>query len=171
MDIVEILRVGLPGLVFLLSLLSYRLLAKEQNKKEASVNILKGIKHFMHVNILLAILTISAPIAESFFNETPSGNKFSAEARQSDTGFDMGRAAVCADAKYGGRYVLLTDETNTRMVQVYAMGILPCDGDVIALNENEAKILGLTTRPEAPMLVGVSAAAEGQMYTIDTIGD
>ena len=171
MDIVEILKIGLPGLVFLLSLLSYRLLAKEQNKKEASVNILTNIKHFMHVNIFLAILTVSAPIAESFYDEKNSGNTFSAEARKSDTRLDIGKAAVCANAKYGGRYVLLTDETNTKMVQVYAMGILPCENDLIALNKSEAEILGLTTSPVSPTLVGVAAAAEGQMYTIAVTGD
>ena len=72
LDVVEILRFGLPGLVFLLSMMSFRLLSKEQTKPEPDPNILKSIKQFMYVNIFLAVLTILAPLLDSLSKEEES---------------------------------------------------------------------------------------------------
>lgn len=61
-DIIEILKVGLPGLVFLLSAFSYRLLAREQGKSRPNHDMLESIKHYMYINVLLAILTAMSPL-------------------------------------------------------------------------------------------------------------
>jgi len=165
MDIVEILKLGLPGLVFLLSMFSYRLLAREQHRDKPSTPILKSIRHYMYLNILLAILTASAPLIENQFS--PLGNDtFNVEAKLSGTELESGVAAVCKDAAYKGRYILITDVESMKMVQVHARGFLPCtQGEFIALNSEDVVKLGWTTT-SAPTLVEVSAAGEGQKYIL-----
>lgn len=165
MDFVEILKMGLPGLVFLLSLFSYRLLSREQHRTKPSLPILKSIRQFMYINILLAILTMSAPVIESNFLYKSSA-VFSVEAKLSGTELEKGQAAVCSNAKYSGRYILITDQKTTRMVQVKAVGILPCsNAEFIAINSQEATDLGWTTN-NTSTFVEVSAAGEGQMYVL-----
>ena len=167
MDIVEILRLGLPGLVFLLAMFSYRLLSKEQHKPTPNASILKSIKQFMYVNIFLAILTASAPVLETA--PTPDKSVYNVQARLSGTRLEPNKAAVCENAQYSGRYVLITDPEKTRMVQVYAMGILPCqDQEVIALDTETTARLGWPQH-QSSRLVEVTAAAKGQMYILKNI--
>ncbi len=170
MDIVEVLKVGLPGLVFLLSLLSYRLLAREQVKKPPNIDILKSIKHFMYVNIVLAIITVAAPIFDKYVIPNKTSNKYSVEARISNDNLDSGKAAVCNEAEYSGRYLLVTDESKTKMIQVYGMGILPCDDDLISMDVKDAMKIGLSVQGSS-VTVGLAAAGPGQRYTIKTGGE
>jgi len=167
MDIVEILKIGLPGLVFLLCLLSYKLLSKEQQKTDPSPVILQSIKHYMYVNILLAVLTVAAPLLESTY--APKNSVFSVNAELSGTNLDRGSAAVCSKARYGGRYILITDRTTNKMIQVYAMGILPCSNtELIALGKYDARQLGWSDVGGA-IPVEVSAAEQGQKYILKQI--
>jgi hypothetical protein len=170
MDIVEILKIGLPGLVFLLSLLSYQLLSKEQQKPKPSATILRSIKQFMYINIFLALLTASAPLVTlSFSPETSASSETSiyyAIVRPATTNLDSGKAAVCVNAEYSGRYILITDSTNQNMIQVYALGILPCqEGNEIALNIDDASKLHVR-EPDSTATVNVAAAEEGQMFIL-----
>jgi hypothetical protein len=66
--IVDILRLGLPGLVFLLALLSYRLLEKEQQKKVPNAEILQSIGAYAKYTIFFAILTAAVPLLEVAVN-------------------------------------------------------------------------------------------------------
>ena len=164
MDIIEILKLGLPGLVFLLSLLSYRLLSMEQKKHEPSQAILQSIRQYMNVNIFLAVLTVAAPVADSLY--TPSSKVFNVEAKLSGTPLASGSAAVCNDAAYGGRYILINDRKTTKMIQVYAMKILPCNGnELIALNSTDASKLGWDGG-NVSTAVEISAAQQGQKYIL-----
>jgi hypothetical protein len=167
LNILEILKLGLPGLVFMLSLFSYRLLSQEQKKKDPSNPILKSIKCYMYVNIFLAILTISAPFIEANYLNSKEMQIFNVEAMVSKTPLASGKAAVCLNAEYSGRYLLIVDRTTLKMVQVEAMGILPCtSGDMIALSEEDVKKLGWTDFSKgAP--VDVAAAEQGQMYILN----
>ena len=60
--VVEILKVGLSGLAFLLAFMGYRLLAQEQKKKSPGEKTLRSIQMFLWQAIVLAILVGGASI-------------------------------------------------------------------------------------------------------------
>lgn len=111
LDIIGILKLGLPGLVFLLSVLSYWLLANEQKKSSPSNSVLKAIKQFMYINIVLALLTVAAPFVENRY--FPKSRVFDIQAK-SDPQLQAGIAAVCVDADYANRYLLVKDTVKVR---------------------------------------------------------
>lgn len=167
LNILEILKLGLPGLVFMLSLFSYRLLSQEQKKNDPSNQILKSIKCYMYVNILLAILTISAPLIESNYLISKDIKIFNIEAMASQTPLASGNAAVCLNAEYRGRYLLIVDPNTSKMIQVDTKAILPCTGgDMIALSEEDVKKLGWTDFSKG-VAVEVAAAEQGQMFILN----
>lgn len=55
-DIVEILKLGLTGLVFLLMLMGFRLLHQQQGKQEPSETLLKRASLFVWQSIIVACL-------------------------------------------------------------------------------------------------------------------
>lgn len=57
-NVIEILRLGVNGLGFLLAFLAYRLLAKEQSKKEPHEKNIKAIKQFMAFSIILCLIAL-----------------------------------------------------------------------------------------------------------------
>jgi hypothetical protein len=63
-DIVEILKVGLSGLVFLLAFMAYRLLALEQKKKMSDPNILRNVRLFSWQCIFLVLVMAGINIFE-----------------------------------------------------------------------------------------------------------
>ena len=141
LNIIEILKLGLPGLVFLLSLLSFRLLTKEQDKKSPSQPILRTIRQYMYLNIFLALLTLGGSIIEDeYFSES---TVFNIQAKTGGRMLLVGNAAVCVNAGYTNRHLLLTDSKTGNMIQVYAKSVIPCsDGDQIRLNQSDAINLG-----------------------------
>ncbi len=62
--IIEILKIGLPGLVFLLSFFAFRLLSREQQKQHPNPSVLATIRYFMLINVAFGLLTLIAPIAD-----------------------------------------------------------------------------------------------------------
>lgn len=58
LDIVEILQIGVIGLGFLLALLAYHLLTKEQKQKVPRTNILRSIYVFMFFSIALCLIGV-----------------------------------------------------------------------------------------------------------------
>lgn len=163
MDVVEILRVGPPGLVFLLSLAAYSLLHQEQKKAKPSEKIIGCIKQFMYINILLAGLTLISPILE-MFNPTEQSMPFEAAINISAQIQDNNTAAVCADSKYSGRYLLIANESG--LVQVRGDLSNPCEGvDNIYLNTQVAENLGLNDT-NTPIRLKAQAAGPGQMFVL-----
>jgi hypothetical protein len=61
--VVDILKVGLSGLVFLLAYLSYRMLQKEQEKPKADPRIIKVIQFFMWQALASALLVAGLNLA------------------------------------------------------------------------------------------------------------
>jgi hypothetical protein len=161
--VVNILKVGLPGLVFLLSLLSYKLLNQEQSKKSPSAIMLKYIEHFMYVSILLAILTIVAPLIEYQLKKKEMVEDFQAEAHVSPDKIRKMEAAVCKNAKYKGRYLLLQNE-KIGMFQVFGRGVLSCSDaeHKILFGPDDAKDMGLAI--DGVIKVEVSVAEQGQQF-------
>ena len=168
LDIVAILKVGLSGLVFLLSLLAFRLLTKEQEKIPPSDRMLKSIRHFMHLNIFLAVLTIAAPIAHAHFVRLPPDDRkedvFKVMAKVSKEIVKKGEAAVCFNTSYADRHLLITDTKADKMIQVWARAKIPCTGDIhISLTPEDATKLGWA-REKDSFTVAVAPAKGGQMF-------
>ena len=57
-DVIDILRLGVIGLGFLLAFFSYRLLSKEQGKKEPRLSIIKPIYRYMVFSLVLCGIVI-----------------------------------------------------------------------------------------------------------------
>lgn len=149
LNILQILQTGLPGLVFLLSLLSYRLLSQEQGQPNPNKRVLNSICRFMYINVLLAVLTVSSPILESYLatpksDSTPVKNSFETEVSAGFDGLKPLTAAVCVTSQYSGLYMLLLEKGSPNLLQVQATPIIPCQGDednnkVIRLSKNDMK--------------------------------
>jgi hypothetical protein len=166
LNIIEILKLGLPGIVFILSLLSYRLLSQEQKKKDPSYPILRSIRCYMYVNILLALLTAFGPFIEAKYTILSKNNIYSVKAKLSETQLNKGEARVCNNAKYSGRFLLLKDTKTGRLIQVEAKVIMPCKNDeLILISEEDVEKLGWTD-PNECLFVEVVAAEKGQKFCI-----
>ncbi len=140
-NIVEILKLGLPGLVFLLSILSFKLLSKEQGKVRPSPSILKSIRNFMFINVALAIMTLASPVVSSTFFS--SNEVFNIVAKNGNAQLGQGNAAVCHDARYANRYLLIKNKKTNNLIQVFAGTLIPCiDSQEIGLNEKDIRDLG-----------------------------
>ncbi len=173
-NILEILKLGLPGLVFLLSVLSFRLLSKEQGKARPSPSILKSIKSFMYINVFLAVLTLASPIidnklaAKTDFASMETPHSYNLEAKIGSTILETGTVAVCHDADYVNRYLLIQDIKTGRLIQVFSKSMMPCSEqqtEIIALNEADARKLGWSTGVVSAD-VEVVVALPGYMFTI-----
>jgi len=177
----EILKMGLPGLVLLLSVLSYRLLSKEQGKEQPSDVVLKSIKQFMYLNFVFAGLTVAAPLIEKFLSPpetaqlTAAAMQFTAEAK-ADEKVPLGKATVCYGSAYANRYLLLTDaETSGKMAQVKADTVMGCnDHQLISISVRDAEEnLGwLTTditQKSAPKNVRITVALPGSMFIMNPV--
>lgn len=156
-DIIDILKMGLPGLVFLLSMFSYRLLTKEQDKEHPSPAILKTIKQYIYVNVALAMLTMASPIIDYKFFGAGSSTQY-IQAKMDTNQNEAGIVAVCHGAPYTNRYLLIKDVDTDRMVQVFANRIVPCAGDEkILMSGADAKHLGWNDSTEETTVEVVSA--------------
>ena len=67
--VVEILRVGFSGLIFLLAFLAYRLLAKEQVKSKPDPKILSAITSYRAYTLIAALLTVLVTVISLVFEE------------------------------------------------------------------------------------------------------
>ena len=134
LNIIEILKVGLPGLVFLLSVLSFKLLTREQVKDNPSQIMLKSIKHFMYINIFLAVLTAGAPFIDKKYSTIQPVANNAIENRVFKIPVVMneklGKDEVryCLNASYAERYLLIMDASSNSIIQVRASRGIPCNG-------------------------------------------
>lgn len=166
LDIVSILKVGLPGLVFLLSMLSFRLLTKEQEKDQPSDGILSSIKIFMCINVALAVLTLASPIIDHFGNDIDTDEGFKIKANMAVASLEQGNAQVCLDAGYKNKYLLVGDSSTGKVVQVFAGSPIPCpDTKQILLNEKDLNQLGWSGGAMSRM-VDVSVAKPGYKFAM-----
>ena len=165
-NVVEILKLGLPGLAFLLSLLSYHLLTKEQDKASPSERMLKSIRHFMYVNIFLAVLTLTTPVIDKYYGASPDMDILSVAAKADGRNLGKGNAAVCTTMPYANRHLLIKDIATGRAIQVFARSVIPCaNGMHISLTPADATELGWP-QGEISSTVEVVPAALGQMFIL-----
>lgn len=163
LNVVDILKMGLPGLVLLLSVLSYRLLANEQGKDHPRDGVLKSIKQFMYLNLVFAVLTVAAPLVEGEFSA--KSDEFTVPAMAGES-LAKGSAAVCSGTDYANRYLLVRDVETGKLIQVFARSVIPCDENPqIAINLQDAENLGWQTGI-ARKDVRVVVALPGYMFTI-----
>ena len=140
LNVIEILKVGLPGLVFLLSLLSFRLLSKEQDKKEPSEKILNSIKLYMYINVGLAVLTLASPMIDRLKEANRAFEIRSLPVSVADTGVKEGEAVVCLDTGLQNRYILVAD--NFKVVEAFGRYGVPCVGESsVRLSKTDLKKL------------------------------
>lgn len=143
-NIVDILKIGLPGLVFLLAMLSYRLLSKEQEKPKPDPGILSAIRNFMCINVISAVVTLISPIVDHVLSrnvQTFEIESFEIEAKTANV--ERGKAAVCQYAGYANRYLLVKDKKNLQLIQVFAGVLTPCnEKEHIMINRQDALNLG-----------------------------
>jgi hypothetical protein len=162
-DFLEILKLGLPGLVFLLSLLSFWLLTIEQKRPGVRVVFLKTIQKFIYINAAFVALTVVTPIAES--NMSNTSQEFTVKATM-QTRIEKGFAAVCRGANYAERYLLIKNTKNSgRLIQVKAKSVIPCAGEsIISISPEDARQLGLDHITSDD--VAVAAAMPGTMFVM-----
>lgn len=162
--VIKILKIGLPGLVFLLSLLSFKLLSQQSKKEDPSPDVLSSIRHYMYLNLILAILTVLSPIIEGkYFN---NDQKFITTAILDDNGLAQGKVAVCTDSKYKNRFFLIRDCSTNKLVQVFSGSPIPCiDGEQeLRINKEDAEKLGWQEGKTQEKVV-VSVAREGYKFS------
>ena len=165
-NVVDILKLGLPGLAFLLSLLSYHLLTKEQEKTSPNVRMLKSIRQFMYLNIFFAILTIAAPIIDKNYGGLPGMEILSVAAKADGENLGKGNAAVCTTVSYANRHLLIKDIATGRAIQVFARSVIPCASGIhISLTPEDATNLGWP-KGEVSSTVELVPAAPGQMFIL-----
>ena len=169
LNIIDILKVGLPGLVFLLSLFSYRLLSAETKNEKTDMNVLSAIKQYMYLNIVFALLTVAAPIIDKTLLKGPSSPfefvKFKVQGESSN--LQTGKASVCTHSKYQNRYILLGYKHNNQMktVEVFATPNLPCDtDDQLVLSSGDVTALGINSDNLSTLTLSGSAASQGLKF-------
>jgi len=171
LDIVGILKVGLPGLVFLLSALSYQLIAKGVQKKQLGDSVVATIRSYMYVNVVLALLTLAASALDHVLAQSPAdrgiNKEFTVEARAGGRNLGSGTAVVCQNAAYNGRYLLVSTQDRSSLIQVFAHSPMPCEKpDQIALSDLDLKRLRWPPGAAAGR-VQVVVAAPGQKFVMD----
>jgi hypothetical protein len=167
LNVVEILKVGLPGLVFLLSFLSYRLLSKEQNKAKPDGLMLRSIKFYMYINIAFALSTLASPIIDGLFFAKTKVFSIEAIVTKDDT-LSGPYAAVCHNANYANRYLLITDTETLKMIQVLASSVVPCtngEQHIVISEETARTLLGWTANTERNR-VEVAVAPPGFQFVV-----
>ena len=151
-DVVEILKVGLPGLVFLLSLSAFILIQKEQKKDPPRNSILKSIKMYMYFSLVFAVLTIIAPFLGGHEHSTIVDVPIDV----SSANVGKGIAAGCISSNYYNRFILIRNVETNSMVQVHVRNAVPCGKNEKILISNEDAIK-----------VNLNASTSGEKFEID----
>ena len=172
---VEILKMGLPGLVLLLSVLSYWLLSKEQGKENPREVVLKSIKQFMYLNLVFAGLTVTAPLIEKKIMSSseviaPLDIPFDAVAMVGES-LPIGSAAVCKSSINANKYVVVGNVGKpAEYFEVLARGVIPCDDNKqIAISAHEAEIKLKWPKEITQKDVRITAAPLGYKFNLPTL--
>lgn len=166
-NLLEILKQGLPGLVFLLSLLSCWLLSIEQKRPEVREAVLKTIQKYIYINATFVALTVVTPIAESKISA--KNQEFTVTATI-QTGIKKGSAAVCSETHYAQRYLLIRNPKNSgNLIQVLAKTVIPCPSasePVIKISPEDASQLGWNDGINSDVVAVVAATQFGTMFVM-----
>jgi hypothetical protein len=167
LNVVDILKVGLPGLVFLLSMLTFQLITKVARGGHLDRSLVTTIRTFMYVNVALAVLTLAAPVLDYLLVPAPTDKVFTAEAGAGSHNMELGTAVVCANAAYNGHYLLVSSDDRSALIQVFARSVMPCPKpDQIELSDMDLRRLRLQPGAAAGT-VQVVVAGPGQKFVMD----
>lgn len=161
-DVLEILKLGLPGLVFLMMLMSFRLISKSQ-KQKLDPKTSRNVRVFIFTNVFLALVVVGAPLLD---NSELKIATFEVKAIKAGAEEEL-NVGVCTNSPYKNRYMLLRNSDSfVRIVQVKSKGIIPCPGDKeeLRIPDSVAKHLGWNNRNEGALVVDV--AAEGFKFDL-----
>ena len=169
LDVLKILQTGLPGLVFLLSVLSFRLLSQEQAKDKPNDKVLTSICRFMYINVALAVLTMSSPIIDNFLSEPSVVDKsFETVVKTGNDELERYTAAVCINSEYAEAYMLLLEKESQKLIQVKAKSIIPCSDDELKIHLNKIdmqELAGVTSTADS-LVARVSIAPRGFQFPL-----
>lgn len=170
LNVVEILKMGLPGLVLLLSFLSYWLVSKEQSKENPRETVLKSIKQFMYFNLVFAVLTMAAPLVEKQIMTSPLDIPIDAVAMVGES-LPIGSAAVCKSSINANKYVVVGNVGKpAEYFEVLARGVMSCnDNKQIAISAHEAEIKLKWPKNITQKDVRITAAPLGYRFNIPTL--
>lgn len=148
-NVVEVLKTGTTGFIFLLTLLSFLLLAREQKFHPERIQLLKCIKFFVITNVFISAFTLTtvliSPTTTTTTNEQLYSSVEGVEVVTASSITNQGVAAVCMDAKYFNQYLLLRNISNNGIIQVLVKNPLPCASgqEQIVIGNIDAEKLGL----------------------------
>ncbi|GAA5646038.1 hypothetical protein [Vibrio proteolyticus] len=157
LDILGVLKQGLIGLIFLLSMMAFRLLSTEQKKDNPNATVLGSISKYMYLNTFLALVVSSS----QFFGPLPSNKEYALTATVSD---NVNSVVVCSKSHLSNRIVLITNLENQSIIQAQANGVACGDKpEMIWLSKEHAENLGIVNKSAN---VTVLAAQPGQQFTM-----
>lgn len=166
-NVLEILKLGLPGLVFLMSVLTYRLIEKEQSKEKPNSEVIHLIKHFRNTSLVFAVLTMFPPIIEHyFFNEKQPYKQIPISAFVDDGSLVSGTARVCDGVPYYGHFLLVTDKSSQAITQVHAKHVLGCEQDQPKIILSQADVESFNWQGNSAEVL-LLVANKGQKYVIN----
>jgi hypothetical protein len=168
MNVIEILKLGLPGLVFLMSVLTYRLIAQEQKKEQPNTEVIKLIKHFRNTSLVFAVLTMASPVVDYYFFDSTDRKyqQISITAVVDTGGLEKGKARVCLNAHYFNHFILITDAKSQKMTQVLADQVSGCtdSSEKIVLSKEDSADIQLKGDQTKVVLI---VANKGQKYVLN----
>ena len=89
LDVLKILQVGVIGLGFLLALLAYHLLTKEQTQETPRPDILKSIYVFMSFSVTLCVIGVASQLIGTGKGDAHSEKEETTRERKYDSSFNI----------------------------------------------------------------------------------
>jgi len=158
-DVIKILQLGLPGLVFLLMLMSFKLITRSQNKDKPDPKVLKTIQLFISTNIAITLIVVGASVLDQVYVNEGIAETLEIKAVKANM-TDTHVVAVCTSSSFKNRFMLLKDSNpEAGIVQVRSKGTIPCTGEdeELRLSSHLANQLGWQDKKEGVLTVDVAA--------------
>ena len=158
-DVIKILQLGLPSLVFLLMLMSFRLISHAQKKEKSDPKIIKTIQLFVSTNIAITLIVVAASVLDQLYVSDGVTDTLEVKAVKSNSE-ELDVVAVCTNSSIKNRFMLLKDpDPEVGIIQVLSKGTIPCSGEdeELRLSSHLANKLGWKDRTEGFLTVDVAA--------------
>lgn len=159
-DVIKILQLGLPGLVFLLMLMSFRLITRAQKKNKSDPKVLKTIQLFISTNIAITLIVVGASVLDQIYVDEGVATTLEIKAVKANME-ETHVVAVCTNSSFKNRFMLLKDPNpEAGIIQVESKGTIPCSGEEeeLRLSSYLANQLGWKDKKEGILTVDVAAS-------------
>jgi len=104
------------------------------------------------------VTLVSPMIDHVFFNKVQTFDieAFDIEAKTANV--ERGKAAVCQNANYANKYLLIKDKKNLQLIQVFSSVLTPCnENQHIMINKQDASNLGWSSETNGGVVEVVTA--------------